>query len=384
MPLRHTVNQLLRSFERPYETLNLIEVSRSALLHNYDLYAQHTGLQVIPVLKANAYGHGIDLVARALKSRKLPYIAVDGYFEALRIREVSSQPVLVMGAIQPSNLQYVELKNFTYVVQNLASIEALGRRGAPVKIHLEINSGMNRYGIEPDQIPEFINHIKQYPKIKFEGVMSHLADADGLDPHTINAAVDIFDQAVDIILASGLKPTIFHVAQSAGSLKARSRHATAIRLGLALYGINPLDPADPHYQTLASLKPALRLTSTIAQTHDLKAGDKVSYNYTFTAPHAMRIGVLPLGYYEGIPRALSNSGHVTINGQTVPIIGRICMNHTIISLENSTGQIGDKVLMLSDDPAAINSVASIAYRHDLFSYSHLTSLSPDLRRVLVD
>ena len=384
MPLRHKLNRLLSTFEKRYETLNQIEISRSTILHNYDYFAQHTGLQVIPVLKANAYGHGIDLVARVLKSRQMPYIAVDGYFEGLRIREVSSQPILVMGAIQPSNFKYVELKNYTYVVQNLASIDALSRRGAPVKIHLEINTGMNRFGIEPDQIPEFINRIKQYPKIKLEGVMSHLADADGLDPNSVTAAVDIFDQAVDTILASGLKPTIFHVAQSAGSLKAQSRHATAIRLGLALYGINPLDPADPHFHELADLKPALRLTSTIAQTHALKAGDQVSYNYTFTAPKAMRIGVLPLGYYEGIPRSLSNTGHVIINGQPVPVIGRVCMNHTIISLENTTAQIGDKVLMLSDDPTAVNSVANIAAKHDLFTYSHLTALSPDLRRVLVD
>lgn len=384
MSLRHKVNQLLRSLERQYETLNLIEVSRAALLHNYDLYTQHTGLQVIPVLKANAYGHGIELVARALKARKMPYIAVDGYFEALRIREVSSQPILVMGAILPSNYSSVDLKNFTYVIQNIAIIDALGRRGAPVKIHLEINSGMNRYGIEPDQVPEFISAIKKYKNIQLEGVMSHLADADGLDPHTVTAAVEIFDQAVDVILESGLKPTIFHVAQSAGSLKAKSRHATAFRLGLALYGINPLDPSDPHYSELASLRPALRLTSTIAQTHDLKAGDQVSYNYTFTAPKAMRVGVLPLGYYEGIPRSLSNSGNVTINGQTVPIIGRVCMNHTIISLENTIAQIGDKVIMLSDEPAAPNSVATIAQGHDLFTYSHLTALNPDLRRVLVD
>ncbi|GAC1371674.1 MAG: alanine racemase [Candidatus Saccharimonadales bacterium] len=384
MSLRHHVNRLLSSFERHYETYNLIEVSRSALLHNFDHFAKQTGLQVVPVLKANAYGHGIDLVARALKSRYMPYIAVDGYFEGLRVREISSQPVLVMGAILPANFKYLQLKNFTYVINNLACIDALGRRRAPVKIHLEINSGMNRYGVDPEQIPEFIDRIKNYSNIQLEGVMSHLADADGLDPHTVTAAVDIFDQAVDAVLSSGLNPTMFHVAQSAGSLKARSRHATAIRLGLALYGINPLDPADPHYAELSNLKPSLCLTSTIAQTHDLKAGDKVSYNYTFTAPKAMRIGVLPLGYYEGVPRTLSNTGTVTINGEPVPIVGRVCMNHTIVSLEGTSAQIGDQVVVLSNDPSAVNSVSSIAARHDLFSYAHLTSLSPDLRRRLVD
>lgn len=384
MSLRSSVNRFLRSFEHDFETHNIIEVSRSALLNNFDLYSKLTGQQVIPVLKANAYGHGIEQVATALKDRAMPYIAVDGYFEALRVREASTRPVLVMGAINPDNFAHLNLRGFTFVTQNRATIEALGRRGAPVKIHLEINTGMNRYGIEPAEIPEFLKLIALHPNIHLEGVMSHLADSDGQDPRTIQAAAEIFDSSVDEILKSGAAPTIFHLAQSAGAPKAVSRHANAMRLGLSLYGINPLEPSDPAYPKLKGLQPALKLTSTITQTNDLKAGDKVSYNYTFIAPHDMRIGVLPLGYYEGIPRVLSNAGHVSVSGHIAPIVGRVCMNHTMISLEDTNAQVGDRVVVISDDPAAPNSVSNIASVHDLFSYTHLTSLSPDLRRVLVD
>jgi alanine racemase len=288
-----------------------------------------------------------------------------------------------MGAIIPENIARLKLHNFAFVVQDAAAIQAFGRRKAKVKLHLDINTGMNRYGIAPADVTELIALIKTFPNLTLEGVMTHLADSDGLNPATVDKAVDIFDQAVDTIRSLGLKPTIIHVAQSAGSLKARSRHATAMRLGVSLYGINPLDPADPLYTKLSALKPALTLTSTITRIHELKAGDQVSYNYTFTAQQPMRLGVLPLGYYEGVPRALSNVGAVTHQNASLPILGRVCMNHTMIGLAGTDAKVGDTVVIISSDPQAPNSVASIDRDNHLFSYQFLTSLSHDLRRRLV-
>lgn len=384
MSLRHQLDRTLRALEQDYRTHNLIEVSAASLLHNFELYAKITGQAIIPVLKSNAYGHGLELVAEALKARRFPYIAVDGYFEALQIREVSDQPVLVMGAILPVNFAKLKLKNFAFSVHDTASIDALGRRGDPVKIHLEINTGMNRYGIEPGDIEAFVKQIQLYPNIEFEGVMSHLADSDGLHMASVEAATQLFDEAVDQILDLGATPKYLHLAQSAGAVKALSRHANAIRLGLGLYGINPLDLADPRHGELAGLRPALKLTSMITQTHQLKPGDGVSYNYTFTAPRPMTIGVLPLGYYEGVQRSLSNTGTVLVGRKPVSIVGRVCMNHTMIDLGETGAKTGDMVTVLSDNPADPNSVGSIARDHDLFSYMHLTSLDQNLRRVLID
>lgn len=383
MSIRRRINHHLRRLEQPFSTHNQITVSSVALLHNYDLYRRLTKLDVIPVFKGNAYGHGIEQVATALTARSMPYIAVDGYFEALRIRAVCKQPVLVMGAIKPENFARIKLGGFTFVVHDIASIEALGRRGKPVKIHLEINTGMNRYGIEVDQIPAFVAAIAKYRHIQLEGVMSHLADADGEDLATVSAAAEKFDQAIERLMAQGLTPTMFHLAQSAGAPKVQSRYATAMRLGLGLYGVNPLSVSDPVHQQLATLRPALTLTSTITQTHDLKPGDQVSYNYTFTAPRPMRIGVLPLGYYEGVNRALSNAGHVTAPDHVLPIVGRVCMNHTMISLEGSSLGVGDGVTIISPNPSDPNSIAHTASSHNLFAYNLLTALSSDVRRVLV-
>ena len=141
--------------------------------------------------------------------------------------------------------------------------------------------------------------------------MSHLADSDGTDPETVKKAVELFDECVEAMLATGAHPKWFHVAQSAGSLKAHSRHANAIRLGIGLYGLNPFPAEHPLHDELTELQPALQLFSTITKVTELKKGDKVSYNYTFTAPKAMRIGVLPSvtmkahGRSPGVPASRS-------------------------------------------------------------------------------
>jgi len=385
MSIRKRADALLRGFEKEFATQNYIEVLQSALLHNLDAFERISGMPVIPVLKGNAYGHGIEQVATALKSRKLPYVAVDGYFEALRIREVSKQPVLIMGAILPENFARMKYHGFAFVVQDEASVRALGKTGKRIKVHLECNTGMNRYGAKPDEAVELARLILSYKNLELEGVMSHLADSDGDDPATVDVAVAQFDTCVEAIRAVGANPPILHVAQSAGSAKARSKYANAIRLGIGLYGINPF----PHGHTLheklqTELKPALRLISTIAKILELEKGDKVSYNYTFTAPKKMKIGVLPLGYYEGLNRALSNKGVVKIGGQYVPIVGRVCMNHTMVSLDGVGAEVGDKAVVYSDNSGDKNAIDAIAHELGLFNYNLLTALSPDVRRYLVD
>jgi len=385
MSVRKRIDGTLRKFEKSFETQNLIEVSRSALISNLDLFSTLSGKSVIPVLKANAYGHGIEQVATALKQKKLTYIAVDGYFEALRVREVSKQPVLIMGAILPQNFSTIRYDNFAFVVQDEATIHALGKTGKKLNIHIECNTGMNRYGASLIEIESLVKLIQSYKNLELEGVMSHLADSDGDDIKTVETAVDRFDIAVEKILACGTNPKIFHLAQSAGSLKAKSKYANTIRLGIGLYGINPFPVGHKLYGELASkLQPAMRLISTISKVTDLKQGDQVSYNYTFTAPKSMKLGVLPLGYFEGVNRALSNTGTVKINTAFLTIVGRVCMNHSMINLAGSNAKVGDKVVIYSNVSGDPNSIDSIAKQHKLFSYNLLTSLNSDVRRVLVD
>jgi alanine racemase len=384
MSVLRNLRQVLGSFQKKFATHNRIEVSKSAILHNVELFERLSGQRVIPVLKSNAYGHGIQQVAEALKGKKLPYIAVDGYFEALRIRQVSNQPVLVMGAIKLQNFKRIRYDNFAFVVQDAETVRALAATGKKIKLHIECNTGMNRYGASPDEAVALARLIQNYKNLTLEGVMSHLADSDGDDPATVDPSVQNFDSCVEQIRATGAKPTILHIAQTAGSLRAKSKYANAIRLGIGLYGINPFLHQHSLYAAIQKdLRPVLRLVSTITKVTQLKKGDKVSYNYTFTAPKDMAIGVLPLGYYEGVNRDLSNVGVVNIGNKFTPIVGRVCMNHTMISLEGINAKVGDEVVVYSNDPRDPNSIDSIATKHDLSNHVLLAALSSAVRRVLI-
>jgi alanine racemase len=282
MSLRKRIDSVLKRFEHRFDTHNRIEVSQSALLHNLAMFrAISDGKAVIPVLKGNAYGHGVQVVADALAGEDVPYVAVDGYFEALRIREISRQPVLIMGAVKPGNFRRMKYDGFAFVVQDEAAIKALGSAGKKVNVHLECNTGMNRYGARPADVPRLTKLILQYPCLNLEGVMSHLADADGDNPATVRAAEDRFDSCVEAVRNAGGRPQLIHIAQTAGSTRSASKYANAMRLGIGLYGLNPFAPAHPLYDRLDGLKPALKLVSTITKITELRTGDKVSYNYTY-------------------------------------------------------------------------------------------------------
>jgi alanine racemase len=383
MSIRSRIDRWLRQFEKDFATQNRIEVSRSALVHNFDLFAGLTGKQIIPVLKANAYGHGLALVAEALKTRRFPYIAVDGYFEALRVREVSDQPVLIMGAIRAENFARLKYDKFAFVVQDAASIQALAKTGKYVKVHLECNTGMNRYGADPEDVAALTKLILRHKNLTLEGIMSHLADSDGKNEDTVRTAVALFGKCVETVRAAGADPALIHLGQSAGSLREDSRYANTIRLGIGLYGLNPFPATHPLYGQLNDLRPALRFVATITKITDLQKGDKVSYNYTYEAPKGMKIAVLPVGYYEGVSRDLSNVGAMQIGADYTPIVGRVCMNHTMISLDGFNAKVGDEVVVYSNNAHDRNSIGTLATTHNLFAYSLLTSLSSEVHRELV-
>jgi alanine racemase len=291
-----------------------------------------------------------------------------------------------MGAILPENYANLKYDNFAFVFQDKESIEALGRTKRRVKVHLECNTGMNRYGADPSELAFLTKLIRSHKNLELEGVMSHLADSDGDDITTVNNAVSNFDQCVDAVRAAGGNPHILHVAQSAGSLRAVSKYANTMRLGIGLYGINPFPSAHELHKSLKNdLRPALRLVSTITKVTQLEKGDKVSYNYTYTAPHSMKIGVMPLGYYEGswlLARGVGKAtGEVQVGSSYAPIVGRVCMNHTLFSLQGIDARVGDQVVVYSNNPNDKNSIDAISQSHGLFNYAILTSLSSDTRRV---
>ncbi len=386
MSLRVSLSNKIKSLENSFEVYNKIFISRSALLYNFDLLSKFipNGF-VIPVLKSNAYGHGLYQIAEILKDRDFPYIAVDGYYEALHIHEISKQPILVMGAIKSINYSKIKSKNCAFVVHDIDSIKAMGLTNKKFVVHIELETGMGRHGVKISELDDFLNELKKYPNLYVEGVMSHLADAD--NPKSIKYTKEQtkkFDIGTEKIINAGFKPKYIHLAQSSGCVKVNSIYANTIRLGIALYGISPLEKSDYYYNKLCNLKPTLKLVSTVSKIFELNTNESVSYGRIFIAKKKSRIGVLPIGYYEGIPRALSNIGKVKYNKSYLPIAGRICMNHTMIDVTDSKIKANDEVLIISNNPTDKNSVKNICKNNKLFSYWLLANLNQNIRREIIN
>ena len=386
MSFRSSISNKIQSFEKKFEVYNNIYISRSAILHNFDLLSKLSpnGL-VIPVLKSNAYGHGLEQITEILKARDFPYLAVDGYFEGLQIHNISKQPVLVMGAIKSENYAKINPKNFAFVVHTTESIEAIGATKKAFKIHIELETGMGRHGVRIDELASFLKQIKRYENLHLEGVMSHLADADNpISTKHIELQTKRFDMGLEMIKKAGFNPKYIHIAQSAGSTKVNSKYANTIRTGIALYGISPLEATDNATKKLQNLCPALSLTSTITKTLVIDSGESVGYGCTFVAKRKSRVGVLPLGYYEGLPRTLSNTGKVKRQNEYLPIIGRVCMNHTMIDITDSQAMSGDEVIIISASPQDQLSINHICQNNGLFNYGLLVGLNQNIRRTIID
>ncbi len=370
---------------KEFETLNLITINRAHFLHNLHAIRKNTNLDVAPVLKANAYGHGLKQVALILaEEQDLPFIAVDSYKEALTVRSICRASVLVMGAINPDNFHKMKLSGLMFAVSREDTIQALGRLNKKIKIHVDIDTGMVRQGISSEELGSLVSLIKTYPNLEVNGVMSHLADADNpVDESFVKEQTVKFDKAVELVLAQGFKPQWIHLAQSAGSTRPQSKFVNAVRPGIALYGINPLDPTDSKFGQLQKTKPVMSIWSRIIAIQNLKSGESVSYSRTYRAAKPASIGVLPFGYYEGLPRVLSNKAILlSENKKELPVRGRICMNHTMIDITGTDLKVGDKVQILSDSRSDPNSVQPLCDSFNLFNYEFLVKINEQTRRVV--
>lgn len=375
---------LLEYFRKPFQTLDTIVISQKALLENLDLYRSlHLKSAVFPVLKSNAYGHGIREVASILAERKLDYIVVDSYYEALEVRKVNKTRILLIWYTLPENFQNMDFSFVTLVVSDIESLRALGETRKKIQIHLKIDTGMHRQWIDPDRIPEFLSALQEYPNITLEGVCTHLADADNPDIAFTSEQAQKFQQIIAQIQSEWYTLRYIHAANSAGGAKELPSTFNAMRLGIGLYGINPLEPTDSVYEKLSGLHPVLRFESTLVLKKKIRKGDRVSYNGTFTAPEDMTVGIIPVGYYEGIPRTLGGGRFgYTWKDEYFPILGRVCMNMTVVDLGESSIEVGEKMTIISDDPNAPNSVYAMAHTAGTIPYECLTGLAESIRRVI--
>lgn len=386
----HLIDFLRFFSTRSYLTLNEITVSITALQHNHTLLQQVCGnLPIAPVLKSNAYGHGLTLAAQVFDKLRPPFLVVDSLYEAYELKKLRLKtPVLIMGYTHHSNLLYKQLP-FHWAVFDLETARALNQTQRHCQIHLFVDTGMHREGVPLAQFDAFLDSLQKLSNLHVVGLCSHFADADGIgqtaNEHT-KQQMNAFHTAIEMLRKHGINPVWRHISASAGTLKKLGNHdCTMARVGLASYGISPLPDLKVNQQSTESrLKPALRFTSTIAQIKHLEKGDWIGYGASFTAKQPMKIALLPAGYYEGIDRRLSNKGSVYVRDVCCRIVGRVSMNMTCIDVTKVHDvRVGDTVEVIGTDLEKKNSIVASAAIAETIPYELLVHLASSVRRRLV-
>jgi alanine racemase len=417
--LRTLLTKLSRS-RFPYEPLITVEISRSRLLDNLNEFRKLAPKgQVAPVLKSNAYGHGLINVAQILENenwapgqdrgKRVPFFIVDSYYEAVALRAQGIRThILIIGYTRPETIRKSRGQNTAFTVTSLDMLKQISdikytpwdwetgssRLGAYIprprtahRIHLKIDTGMHRQGILPEEIKTAIEIIQNSSSIILEGICSHLSDADNVDDSFTDSQINIWSKAVKQIQAEFPNIKYIHLSNTDGHRFVSDIHANVSRLGIGLYGLS----ANPLLTQKMNLKPVLEMKTIISGVKKIKSGDHVGYSNTFTATKDMTIATIPVGYYEGVDRRLSNKGVILVGKERVacPIIGRVSMNITTIdiskalTMQGTDATLGDRVVVMSNETTDPNSIISIAKNCDTISYEIVVKIPEHLRRVVV-
>ena len=363
-------------------------IDLAALRWNFNQVKKLVGprVKVLSVVKANAYGHGAVACARALANAGSDAFGVATVEEAIELRAAGIRaPLLVLTAICPEQLDEFLKHDLTPAlsdVQTMGALEKLlQKRGAALKFHLKIDSGMGRLGLLHSAIDSWLPEVTKLKALRLEGLFSQLAHSESADGTYSKAQIENFRAAEKRLRAAGLAPSELHLANSGGVIGVSDAHGTMVRPGIMLYGCCP----GPELAQKVDLKPVLSWHTRIMQVKELPAGASVGYGRTFTAKRKSRIAALPLGYADGYHRLLSNRGAVLVRGKRAPVAGRISMDLTMIDVTDIAGVIqGDEVVLIGRQGAENISADEVAGWAETISYEVLTSVSARVPRVQVN
>lgn len=356
----------------------------TALGHNLSRVRHHLTppCDILAVIKADAYGHGAIPVAKYLVTQGVSHFAVATLSEGLTLRQYGiTESIVIMGALLLEEFREAiahQLTPIVYSLDHASQLRTLARaQAAPLPVHLKVDTGMGRLGLSVEDTFTLLQNHDLLQCLKIEGIMSHLSDSDNTDHTFTHEQIHTFETILKAFHAHHLKVPFQHIANSSGILIHPSSHFTMVRPGIMLYGYHTLPPTHPPLD----LKPVLSLTSHIVQVRSLPTGQSVSYNRTFTTARPSRIAVLPIGYADGLNRLLSNKGTVLIQGHYAPIVGRVCMDMTMVDITDCGNVVvGEEAVLMGRQGQATITAADLARSLDTIPYEILCSIGPRVQR----
>jgi len=372
------------------------EIDLSAFSNNLKeirrLIPDHT--KIMAVVKADAYGHGSVTIAKEAQSAGAEFLAVARLNEAMLLRNGGiTLPILLF---DDSAMHSAEI----YIDQNIrpsvSSMEeailfskSATQYGKPIKIHIKIDTGMGRLGFlsdelshkEPGTLARTIAEISHLPNIKIEGIYSHFATSDEKDKKYANAQLAIFKKLIAQLNELLPYKPLYHMANSGAIIDMPESHLDMVRPGISIYGIYPSQDV---CKDKIDLHPVMSIKSKIVHLKKVKPNFKISYGCTFTTKRDSIIATVPVGYADGFPRSLSSKGEMIVRGQRAPVIGRVCMDLTMIDVTDIEGvSLYDEVVVMGRQDSEEITADEIASKCNTISYEILTSISPRVTRIFL-
>jgi len=349
--------------------------------------------KLMSVVKANGYGHGAVPVAEVALANGADGVAVATVDEGAQLRKAGiTAQILVMGPMGAAERDRAVGMDMTIVMSDigfasgLAKVVRMHQRKEPLKVHLKIDTGMRRFGVTPDAVVESARAIMTHPELELEGVMTHLACADEVDPASAHEQVRVFRQCMQMLKDAGIDIPIQHVANSATTVQFPEYHGNMVRPGLAMYGVRPA-PHIPLPGEPGVMKQILTIYSMVTRVIPLGIGDRVGYGGTWEAKVAGRGALVPIGYADGYLRSLSSKGWMTISNERANVIGRVCMDQTILQLpDDLPARTRQRVVIIgngtSETPGA-PTLQDLAEACGTIPHELMTGMAPRLPKLYV-
>ena len=367
------------------ERNNYVKIDMDAILANYRAVCRKTGVPVMAVIKADAYGHGAIQVAQLLQDRAA-FFGVSSMLEATELRRAGlTNPILILGHTPVKAFGTAIREGIRPTIFRLEDAQALSRAaveaGIPAPFHFAVDTGMSRIGFPATaESADVCAEIAKLPGLVPEGIFSHFATADCADLSRSRQQAGQFDSFCELLKARGVYIPIRHLNNSAGLMNFDT-HYEMVRAGIVTYGMYPSEEVSPE---LLTLKPALQFLSKVTFVKTLPAGREISYGGTFVTTKDTRVATVPVGYADGYRRSLSGKFHCLIHGKKAPILGRICMDQMMVDVtEIPETQPGDRVTLVGTDGEETITMEQISAAADSFNYEFVCGISRRVPRIYV-